>query len=461
MNNSYASLLRTLSLLLALLTAAAPVRANIALLEGGSAYPTLAPLLKEVTPAVVNISVKGSDAAPQNSLARDPFFKHFFNLPDTSRPRPTQAAGSGVIVDAAQGYVLTNHHVVAHAKEITVTLKDRRSFNAKLLGSDAGTDVALLKIEANDLTALKIGNSDDLQVGDFVVAIGNPFGLGQTVTSGIVSALGRSGLNIEGYEDFIQTDASINPGNSGGALVSLKGELIGINTAIIGPAGGNVGIGFAVPSNMAASVLAQLSDYGEVRRGQLGIHIQDLTPALAEALEVDVSHGAVVNNVKPGSTADQAGVQAGDVIVGVNGRDVRGASDLRTQVGLARVGDRLKMRLIRDGRQETVNARIGKLVADSVAGDKSVPQLAGALFQDLAPNTRENAEIIGVHVVEVVQGSPAWRHGLRKGDTITAAVNRKLVGSVSDFTAALEAAPNIVAMDVLRDKQRFLLIIQS
>lgn len=251
--------------------------------------PTLAPLLAEVTPAVVNISVESRQTDDLNPLFNDPFFRRFFDLqpmPQEPQPRRQMSAGSGVIFDAGAGYVLTNHHVVENGDRIVVTLKDRRQFDATLIGSDPGTDIALLKIEAEGLTALDMGDSDRLQVGDYVLAIGNPFGLGQTVTSGIVSALGRSGLNIEGFEGFIQTDASINPGNSGGALVTLDGRLIGINTAIIAPSGGNVGIGFAVPANMAAAVVAQLIEFGEVQRGTLGVMIQDFTPDLAEALGI-------------------------------------------------------------------------------------------------------------------------------------------------------------------------------
>jgi serine protease DegQ len=272
-----------------------------------------------------------------------------------------QAAGSGVIVDARAGYVMTNGHVVEHADAIVVTLKDNRRFNAKLVGVDSGTDIALLKINGGNLTALAIGDSDRLQVGDYVLAIGNPFGLGQTVTSGIVSALGRSGLGIENYENFIQTDASINPGNSGGALINLRGELVGIATAILAPSGGNVGIGFAVPINMAKEVMQQLVTHGEVRRGRLGVQVQDVTPDLAEAMRLnDVDGGAVVSQVEAGSAAKRAGVQAGDVILAVDGQRVRGASDLRNRIGLMPVGRNVDLTILREGAERTLSVRLAQ-----------------------------------------------------------------------------------------------------
>jgi len=337
------------------LAAPGPAAAALPAAIGGAT--TIAPMLDAVTPAVVNISVLSRAPQIDNPLARDPFFRRFFgNIPQI-QGRPQQSAGSGVIVDARNGYVLTNHHVIENAAEIAVTLKDRRRVRARLVGSDAATDIALLKIDADRLTALPMGDSDRLRVGDFVVAIGNPFGLGQTVTSGIVSALGRSGLKVEGYEDFIQTDASINPGNSGGALVNFQGELIGINTAIIGPAGGSVGIGFAVPTNIARSVMTQLIEHGEVRRGRLGIAIQDLTPDLAESLNVTGDQGAVIAQVEQGSAADRAGLRAGDVVVAVDGKPVHSGTDLRNRVGLVRIGTPIQITILRGGQQRTINIR--------------------------------------------------------------------------------------------------------
>jgi Do/DeqQ family serine protease len=291
-------------------------------------------VLEQVTPAVVNIAVTSNSPGQSNPLYNDPFFRRYFDMPEA---QPRMSAGSGVIVDAEKGLILTNHHVVADASEISVTLKDRRRFKAELVGSDQATDIAVLRIKASRLTALPFGNSDTLRVGDTVVAIGNPFGLGQTVTSGIVSALGRSGINIEGYEDFIQTDASINPGNSGGALVTADGKLVGINTAIIAPAGGNVGIGFAVPIAMVSSVMKQLIDHGEVRRGRIGVAVQDLTPDLADALKLTDNSGAVVGSVEDESPAAHAGLQAGDVIVSVDSHPISSSADLRNRIGLDKI----------------------------------------------------------------------------------------------------------------------------
>ena len=322
--------------------------------------PTLAPVLKKVTPGVVNIAVRGRVSMAQNPLLRDPFFRRFFNLPEQPPEREFQAAGSGVILDAERGYIVTNNHVVAKAEQIIVGLRDGRRLKATLVGTDPEADIAVIQISVEDLVAVPLGDSDRLEVGDFVIAIGNPFGLGQTVTSGIVSALGRSGLGIEGYEDFIQTDASINPGNSGGALVNLRGELVGINTAILGPSGGNIGIGFAIPINMAREVMDQIVEYGEVRRGVLGVAAQDLTPNLADGLGIKAREGAVIAQVMSGSAAEAAGLLRGDVIVAINGESVRNASHLRNEIGLVRVGQTVELRVVRDGEVRTVTAKVGR-----------------------------------------------------------------------------------------------------
>jgi serine protease Do/serine protease DegQ len=437
-----------LLLFLALLLAvgANSVRAGIPVLPGRDGLPTLAPMLESVTPTVVNISVLSRSPEADNPLFQDPFFRRFFDLP--TRPRPQLSAGSGVVVDGERGFVLTNHHVVQNAQEIVVTLKDRREFKAKLVGSDAGTDIALLKIEAPNLKAAKFGDSDQLAVGDYVVAIGNPFGLGQTVTSGIVSALGRSGLDIEGYEDFIQTDASINPGNSGGALVNLKGELIGINTAIIGPAGANVGIGFAVPSNMVRAVMTQLAKFGEVRRGVFGVTTQDLTPDMAKALKVGATQGAAIVDVAIGSAAEKAGLKPADVVVGINGRSVKGSLDLRNQLGLVPVGETVEITVQREGRERSVKAVIEPVKARAGRGE-AVPELAGVSVVDIDGSRGGPTPGEGVGVASVERGSPGWNLGLRPGDLIIG-VNRKRIGSVQELTTALRSAGKSFTLNVVR-----------
>ena len=433
------------------------VSAEMPILDQERGVMTMAPLLERTTPAVVNISVTTRMPVDDNPLLRDPFFRRFFDLPEGRPERRAMSAGSGVIVDADNGYVLTNHHVANGADRITVTLKDRRRFQARLIGSDAATDIALLQIDAQDLTALPMGDSDRLKVGDLVVAIGNPFGLGQTVTSGIVSALGRSGIGTEKYEDFIQTDASINPGNSGGALIDTKGALIGVNTAIIAPGGGNVGIGFAVPSNMARAVMDQLLRYGEVRRGRIGIVIQDVTPELAEALDLPAPRGAIISQVESGSPAEEVGLRAGDVIIGVDGAPIENAADLRNKVGLVERGKKLDVVYYRDGERRTAKIRVGEAPGTSVTGDEAaVPKLAGARFTDIPQDHPARPSLEGVYVAEVVPGSPAWRLGLRQGD-IVLAINRTRVRTVDEFQDAAQEARGAVALDIMRGNLRMFL----
>jgi serine protease DegQ len=425
--------------------------------------PTLAPLLQKVTPAVVSIVVEGHVQVQTGAPFNDPFLQRFFGVPDQPQTVPQEGAGSGVIIDAENGYVLTNNHVIANADKVMVYLKDKREYDAKVIGSDEGTDIALLKIDADNLTELELGDSDMLQVGDFVLAIGNPFGLGQTVTSGIVSALGRSGINPEGYEDFIQTDASINPGNSGGALIDLDGELVGINSAIIAPAGGNVGIGFAVPSNMAASVVNQLLDYGKVRRGLLGVEIGDLEPDLAKSLNLDVQQGAVVHSVQPDSPAERADLQPGDVIVQYDGEDVRGASDLRNKVGLDTPGSTVALTYIRDGNRHTVNVTIGEANGATASalggGGQTIDKLQGAEFRNLAPGDPQYRQVQGVLVASVAQGSPAERRGLMQGDVITA-VNYRAVTSVDELTSAIANTSGAFGLGILRDGRPVFVVIR-
>jgi Do/DeqQ family serine protease len=396
--------------------------------------PTLAPLLERVTPAVVNIAVLQRSPEEENPLLRDPFFRRFFGLPDQLRPQIS--AGSGVIVDARNGYVITNHHVVRDARDIAVTLKDNRRLPATLVGSDAGTDIALLKVPPEKLVEARWGDSDELQVGDFVIAIGNPFGIGQTATSGIVSALGRSGLSVEGYEHFIQTDAPINPGNSGGALVNLKGELVGINSAIIGPAGGNVGIGFAVPSVMARAVMEQLIGFGEVRRGRLGISMQDAVGA----------EGAEVAEVQPDSPAARAGLRPGDVIVALNARPVRSAAELRARLGVMPVGEAVELRIQRGKETRSVRTTIAPVEAGQ-RGGQAIPELAGATVSDVERRGPRGAER-AVLVTGVQAGSPAHQHGLREGDLIVG-VDQRRVATAQELAKLLRAQRRRV-LNVLR-----------
>jgi Do/DeqQ family serine protease len=335
-----------------LLLAAAPASAAFPL-ENESGVPSVAPVLRQVTPGVVNIAVRGR-VQVNNPLLSDPFFRRFFNIPNTPMTRETQATGSGVIVDAQNGYVLTNNHVIKNADLIEVTLRDKRRLKARLVGTDPATDIAVLKIATENLVAVPFGDSDKSEVGDFVLAIGNPFGLGQTVTSGIVSAVGRSGLGIEGYEDFIQTDAPINPGNSGGALVDLRGRLIGINTAILAPSGGNVGVGFAVPINMARSVMDQLVRTGHIERGWIGVGGQDVTPDLMAGLQTRHSEGAVISAIQPGSPADRAGLRIGDLVLAVDGATITSWQHLLNNIALAKVNSEMSLTIERQGRTLTV-----------------------------------------------------------------------------------------------------------
>jgi Do/DeqQ family serine protease len=422
--------------------------------------PTLAPVVSQVTPAVVNISVVTRSPLEDNPLFRDPFFRRFFDLPDRPK-RQEQAAGSGVIVDAARGYVLTNDHVVKDAEQIIITLKDRRQLEAKLVGTDPGTDIAVLQIQVQGLSALHFGDSDQLEVGDYVIAIGNPFGIGQTVTSGIVSALGRTGLTPEGYEDFIQTDASINPGNSGGALVNLRGELIGINSAIIGPSGGNVGIGFAVPSNMARAVMSQIVRFGEVRRGRLGISMTDLTPALAKKLGVSASAGAVITAVQPGSPAANAGLHERDVILAVNGRPIATSGALHARLGLTPVGEEIEMRIARGAEIITIRTRIAAPHALSGAEGRTLPQLPGLAVVEIEGGSPlfERLQGGGLVVTAVEQKSRAWQAGFRPGDIIYA-VNRRRVQTIAEFQNAIGRGQNGFAVSMLRGDFQITIIVR-
>ena len=423
----------------------------------GQSLPTLAPMLEKSVPAVVNIFTRTRVPVRQHPLLSDPFFRHFFDVPEQPRERYSQSLGSGVVVDAQKGYIITNHHVVDRADEIAVNLSDGRTLKAKLIGSDPETDVAVIQVEPKNLIALRMTDSDKLRVGDFAVAIGNPFGLGQTVTSGIISALGRSGLGIEGYEDFIQTDASINPGNSGGALVNLHGELIGINTAILSKSGGNVGIGFAIPINMAREIMEQLVAHGEVRRGQLGAAAQDLTPELAQAFGLEEHQGAVVTLVDPGSPAQKAGLKTGDIIVKVDERPIRNSADVRNSIGLLRVGQRVSLHILRDGKTKILKAKISEPEVQAARGDKIHPRLNGSALGNIVEGMPLYGRIEGVVVLEVAVGSPASRAGLRKGDVITQA-NRQAVTSLGQLRKAIKGSDSLLLNIQRRNSALYLLL---
>jgi serine protease Do/serine protease DegQ len=442
-------------------TTTAPTRAMADIpppaISGG--LPSLAPMLKDVLPAVVNISVV-SKVEIQNPLLNDPFFRRFFDMPDEPQQQEAQAIGSGVIVDAQKGYVLTNNHVVEQADEIKVRLSDDRTLDAKLVGRDAGTDIAVLQIKGGNLKALSIGDSDKLQVGDFVVAIGSPFGLRQTVTSGIVSALGRqTGIIEGGYEDFIQTDASINPGNSGGALVNLRGELIGIPSNILSRSGGNIGLGFAIPTSVAKTVMTQLIESGSVQRGRIGIGGQDITPELAKAFNLDGTHGAVVTQVVPGSPAAKAGIKSEDVITEVNGKELRDFAQLRNVVGLMRVGEKVDLKVLREGKPRNITVTIGKDNEQVAEGSELHPKLAGASFGPVDESNSRDPELRGVVVQKIDPRSPAARSGLRPGDVITA-VNRKPVTGMADFQKLAGKKEGELLLHIRRGSGALFLLLQ-
>lgn len=440
-------------------TFAMPLSAALPNTVDGQAVPSLAPMLDKITPAVVNISTEGRVKVRQNPLFADPFFQRFFQMPNQPTERKTQSLGSGVIVDAKRGLVMTNNHVIANAVQITVTLRDGRQLEAELVGSDPETDVAVIKIPAENLTEIKSSDSDIIRVGDFVVAIGNPFGLGQTVTSGIISALSRSGLGIEGYEDFIQTDASINPGNSGGALVNLKGELVGINTAIFSQSGGNIGIGFAIPINLANQIMEQLLTTGKVQRGYLGVTAQDLNPDLAEAFGLKDQRGAVINEVLPESPADKAGLKAGDIILSIDGKKVKNANDVRNRIGLLPVDEKINFEVYRNGQRKKITAEIKVGKEDIGAPAAQNENLQGIAIQDLDASHPYHGKVEGVIVVEVERGSPAWRSGLRRGDIITS-VNKQDITDVQSFIKKVDKLQGAILFRIIRGNGAAFIVIK-
>ncbi|MEZ8653993.1 Do family serine endopeptidase [Vibrio splendidus] len=431
-----------------------PIQATAALplSVGNEQLPSLAPMLEQVTPAVVSIAVEGKQVQRQQIPEQ---FQFFFG-PEQTRERPFRGLGSGVIIDAKKGHIVTNYHVINGADDIKVKLHDGREYDAELIGGDQMSDIALLKLEtAKNLTQIKVADSDKLRVGDFSVAIGNPFGLGQTVTSGIVSALGRSGLNLENFENFIQTDAAINSGNSGGALVNLNGELIGINTAILGPNGGNVGIGFAIPSNMMKNLTEQILDFGEVKRGMLGVQGGEVTSELAEALGYESSKGAFVSQIVPDSAADKAGLKAGDVIVSINGKRIDTFSELRAKVATLGAGKQIELGIVRDGKNMTFDVTLGESTNSKTQAEKLHEGLAGAELT----NTTDSDSTTGVKVSSVAQGSPAEAYQLLKDDIIIG-VNRQPVKNLAEFRKILEKQPGVLALNIQRGDRTIYLVIR-
>lgn len=441
--------LTALSIGLSSIITPVPATAALPLTVNNEQLPSLAPMLEQVTPAVVSIAVEGKQVSSQRLPDA---FKYFFG-PDfpteQMKERPFRGLGSGVVINADKGHVVTNYHVIDGADTIRVKLHDGREYDAELIGGDEMSDIALLKLEkAKNLTQVKLADSDKLRVGDFSVAIGNPFGLGQTVTSGIVSALGRSGLNIENFENFIQTDAAINSGNSGGALVNLRGELIGINTAILGPNGGNIGIGFAIPSNMMKNLTDQILEFGEVKRGMLGVQGGEVTSELAEALGYESSKGAFVSQVMPDSAAEKAGLQAGDIIVAINGRKIDTFSELRAKVATLGAGKTIELDVIRDGKNKSFDVTLGEANEAKTQAKKLHDGLTGAELT----NTTESDPIEGVKVASVEKGSRAEAYELKKGDIIVG-VNRTRIHNIAELRAILEDEPSVLAMNIQRGEK--------
>ena len=430
--------------------------------DANVAMPSLAPIVKRVTPAVVNIATKGSVTERQapNPLMDDPFFRRFFQMPPQSGPRqrPVQSAGSGVVVDAKQGLILTNAHVVEHATDITVTTLDGHNYKGTVVGADTESDIAVIKVKDAKLTELPFGDSAKAEVGDYVLAVGNPFGLAHSVTFGIISALGRSGINPDGYEDFIQTDASINPGNSGGALVNMRGELIGINAAILSQSGGNIGIGFAIPANMARAVMDQIMRFGSVKHGLLGVTVQPVSPDVADMLGDKDLSGALVSQVTEGSAAAKAGIKPGDVITAVNGSAIHSSAELHNRIGLTRAGENVELNVVRDGKAIKLSAIIGARAkdandaADADSSEASLhPLLEGA---DLA-----NAPNGGVLIRAIEPQSPAASTSLRPNDVIMS-VNRQPVSNLAEFKKLTHQKSTLI-LGVKRATETIVLVLQA
>ncbi|MGK7296276.1 MAG: DegQ family serine endoprotease [Candidatus Wenzhouxiangella sp. M2_3B_020] len=440
------------------LTAALSAHAALPAAVDGEPLPSLAPVLEKVTPAVVNVFSSTRVQVRTSPFFNDPFFRRFFDVPSVPRERVQRSLGSGVIVDSEAGLILTNNHVIDDADEIAVTLEDGREFQAEFVGADRETDLAVIRIDADDLDELPLFETDQLKVGDFVVAVGNPFGLGQTVTSGIVSALGRAGLRGLEYQNFIQTDASINPGNSGGALVNLRGELVGINTAIFTPSGGNVGIGFAIPASTATYIMNQLVEYGEVRRGSLGIEVQGLDDELREALDLEGLDGAVITEVEPDSAAEEAGLMPGDVILSLNQRVVEGTQTLRNIEGMLPIGRKVRIGYWRDGRERSARVEVVEDLDTRIAGQRLDERLTGVELVRV-PERYAQRGYRGVVVQEVRRNTQAFEAGLRDGDLIVA-VNRERVGNLGDLRAQFPIAESReLALEIRRRGRGYIVML--
>jgi len=442
-------------------------------LKNSQGLPSLSPVIKQVSPAVVNISTRGVIKRKVHGPFMNPLFQQFFGTaPNQTMEQPFESLGSGVIVNAAKGYILTNYHVIRDAKKITVRLHDNRTFDAKVVGKDPATDIAVVKINAKNLTQVELGDSSNLEVGDYVIAIGNPLGLEHTATFGIVSAIGRPNLggsrseggmnegNIGQYDDFIQTDAAINPGNSGGPLVNLRGQLIGLNAAIATNNGGNIGIGFAIPVDMAKTVMQQLIKYGKVKRGQLGVEVQNLTPELAQQFNLKAGEGgALVAQVVKGSAADKAGLKQGDVITEVNGKPVRNPSMLASYVAIQRVGTPLTLTVYRDGKKMTIHAKVGKKVEQAGQTTGGGHAQLGATFSDIGQNSPMYGKVQGVVVSKVDPNGAAAQAGLRPGDVVTA-VDRHPIKNVAEFKQMIARTKGPWLLTVQRDNSVFFRVIR-
>lgn len=435
--------------LLSLFSYSLVAQAKLPVAVNGAPLPSLAPMLEQINPAVVNIST----ATITSRSSRDPFFRLFERPRRELRPA---SLGSGVIVDADNGLILTNHHVIQGADKIKVSLVDGREYDAEMLGSDKETDIAVIKIKAENLTSIVSGNSDQLRVGDFVVAIGNPFSLGNSVTSGIVSAKGRQGLGIEEYEDFIQTDAAINPGNSGGALVNLAGELIGVNTAILGPSGGNVGIGFAIPIKLALNVMNQLLEFGEVRRGLLGVKGDDLDPEIAKALNLNTSRGIIITRITKNSAAEKAGIKEYDVITHINGKRIRNNNELANQLGLLPANQEVSLTLIRDNTNITIKTMLDEPQYKNYPGEKAHRYLTGVTIGE---SNNLDKSLAHLKILQIEKRSIAYQYGLRKGDKIVG-VRRYRVRNFSQLVELANRTRGVLPLTIERDNENRLVLIQ-